>query len=273
MDFFANLIKDRGIIKRLSINDIKARFSGSYFGIFWAFVQPIVTVMIYVFVFQVGFKAAPSENGYPYVLWLISGMVPWFFFSEALNAATTCLIDYNYLVKKVVFRIDVLPLVKVISSLFVHIFFVVFAIVVFLLNGAPVLPYFAQIIYYMIACICLVTALSYITCSIVPFFKDFAQIVGILLQIGMWMCPIMWNESMLTSSQNVFVSTVLIKILKLNPFYYIVQGYRSSFMGGYHAWVWERPVLTLYFWAFVIVAFVIGQVIYKKLKVHFADVL
>lgn len=273
MSFFKNLIDNRSIVKRLSVNDFKAKFSGSYFGIFWAFMQPVVTVMIYVFVFQVGFRAQPTDNGYPYVLWLIAGIIPWFFFSESLTTATGCLIEYNYLVKKVVFKIEVLPVVKVISSLFVHIFFLFFSLLIYCLNSKFVGLQFLQIGYYMFACICLVIAVSYITASIVPFFRDFQQIVNIVLQLGMWLCPIMWNETLLTSSQNQFISQVLVKILRFNPMYYIVQGYRSCFMGGENSWFWERPLLTVYFWIFVVVVFFLGQKIYKKLKVHFADVL
>lgn len=273
MKFLKGLFSDLGLIKKLSVNDFKAKFSGSYFGILWAFVQPIVTIMIYVFVFQVGFRAADTDNGYPYVLWLIAGIIPWFFFSESLQNATNCLVEYSYLVKKVVFKIDVLPVVKIVSSLFVHIFFVAFAVVVYLINGRLLPLNFIQIIYYMFACICLVFAISYFTASVVPFFRDFAQIVNIVLQIGMWMCPIMWNENMLLSSGNAFVSTVLTKILKLNPMYYIVKGYRSCFMGGEGGWFWHHPMLTVYFWIVVVLLFFIGQKAYNKLKVHFPDVL
>lgn len=273
MKFLKNIFSDLGLIKKLSLNDFKAKFSGSYFGVFWAFVQPIVTIMIYVFVFQVGFRAADTDNGYPYVLWLIAGIVPWFFFSEALMTATNCLVEYSYLVKKVVFKIDVLPVVKIISSLFVHVFFVFFAVIIYLVNGRMLPICFLQIIYYMIACICLVFVLSYFTASIVPFFRDFFQIVNIVLQVGMWMCPIMWNENLLLASQNPFISSTLIKILRFNPMYYIVQGYRSCFMGGDSAWFWQRPNLTIYFWVFVVVLFLISKKIYGKLKVHFPDVL
>ncbi len=268
-DIFGNF---RFVLK-LSKNDFKTKFSGSYFGILWAFVQPIVTVLIYVFVFQVGFRAQPTDNGYPYVLWLIAGIIPWFFFSEALLNATNCLIEYSYLVKKVVFKISVLPVVKVFSALFVHIFFVFFAAVVYLINGKFLPVYFIQIIYYILASVCLVSAFSYLTCAIVPFFKDFFQIVNIILQVGMWMCPIMWNENLLKASSNPFINTTLITILKFNPVYYLVSGYRACFMGGEKAWFWQHPVLSIYFWAFVIIAFFIGSRVFKKLRVHFPDVL
>ena len=73
------------------------------------FVQPVVTVLIYFMIFQLGFKSVPPIPGVPYVLWLVPGIVPWFYFNEALNAGTSCLQEYHYLVKKVVFNVEVLP--------------------------------------------------------------------------------------------------------------------------------------------------------------------
>ncbi len=92
----------------LARNDFGMRFAGSFFGIVWAFIQPIVTVLLYVFVFQVAFKANPTNGDYPYVLWLIAGLSPWLFFSESVVNATNCFLEYSYLVKKVVFPISVL---------------------------------------------------------------------------------------------------------------------------------------------------------------------
>ena len=118
-----DVLSKHNLVLSLAKSDFKKRFVGSYFGIFWMFVQPIVTVLIYYFVFQVGFKAAPPVN-MPYVLWLIPGIVPWFFFNEALGAATNSLYDYNYLVKKVVFKVSILPMVKIVSCIVVHAIFI-----------------------------------------------------------------------------------------------------------------------------------------------------
>ena len=125
---------NRKLIAELSKNDFKSKYAGSYFGIIWAFVQPVITILVYWFVFDKALNAASSvtKQGIevPYVLWLIAGMVPWFYFAEVANSGTNVLIEYNYLVKKVVFNIDVLPVVKLISSLFVHVFFVLFMFVI-----------------------------------------------------------------------------------------------------------------------------------------------
>ncbi len=94
------IIDKRQIIGDLAKADFKKRFAGSYFGVAWMFIQPIVTVLIYFCIFQLGFKSVPPIPGVPYVLWLVPGIVPWFYFSEALTGGTNALLEYNYLVPK-----------------------------------------------------------------------------------------------------------------------------------------------------------------------------
>lgn len=257
------LNNNRRIIWDLSKNDFKTKYAGSYLGITWAFVQPIITVLVYWFVFQVGFKSIPIE-GFPYVLWLISGIVPWFFFNDAVQNAMNSLMEYSYLVKKVVFKISILPIVKIMSALFVHIFFVSFMLLLFALYGYKPDLYTLQIIYYSGCLFVLVLGISYITSSIVVFFRDLGQIVSICLQVGMWMTPILWDIN--TLSNNKYQT-----ILKLNPVYYIVSGYRDSLINK--VWFWDRYNQTMYYWSVVVVIFAVGVVIYKRLKPHFADVL
>lgn len=128
---FLDFWKNRKLIWKLSKNDFKTRYAGSYFGMVWAMVQPVVIVLVYWFVFQIGLNNATAElkQGIkvPFVLWLVSGIVPWFYFSESLSNGTNALLEYHYLVKKVVFNINILPLVKTIAALFIHVFYIVYA--------------------------------------------------------------------------------------------------------------------------------------------------
>lgn len=260
------MIKKRKLIWDLSKADFRKRFVGSYFGIVWMFVQPIVTVMIYFFIFQLGFKSVPPVPGVPYVLWLVPGIVPWFFYSEALNALTNCLQEYHYLVKKVVFQVEILPVIKLISCLIVHGFFVIIMIVMALCYGRMPMATWIQIIYYSFAASVLALGIGYFTSAVNVFFKDMAQIVNICIQFGMWLVPIMYHESMFADE-----APWVLPLLKLNPFYYIVVGYRDSMLTG--NWFWERPTLTLYYWGFTLVVFLAGLKIFKKLRPHFSDVL
>ena len=110
MKLIKNLLSNRKLIWSLSKNDFKTKYAGSYLGIVWAFVQPVITILVYWFVFQVGFRSTQPAQ-YPYVLVLVSGIIPWFFFADALNGGSNSLLEYNYLVKKIVFNIDILPVI------------------------------------------------------------------------------------------------------------------------------------------------------------------
>ena len=130
------LWQSRELIWKLAKNDFKNRYAGSYLGRIWAFTQPVVTVLLYWFVFGHLMMADKKEiltTGVeaPYVLWLTAGLVPWFYFSEAISNGTTSLVEYSYLVKKVVFQISIIPVVKLMAASFTHIFFVMFMLVVY----------------------------------------------------------------------------------------------------------------------------------------------
>lgn len=254
--------QNRKLVLNLAKNDFKTKYAGSYLGIIWAFVQPIVTIAVYTFVFQVGFRSGAVMEC-PFVLWLMAGMVPWFFFSDALNGGTSSMIEYSYLVKKVVFNISILPVVKIISALFVHVFFVFITVMLFTCFGYFPDLYVIQVIYYSLCLAFFVLGLTYATCSIVIFFRDFGQIISIFLQVGVWMTPIMWQETMISESYR--------WILKLNPLYYVVSGYRDALIDK--VWFWENPNQFVYFWFVTVVVFVLGTTIFKRLKIHFADVL
>lgn len=263
----AELYQNRKLIWKLAKNDFKTRYAGSYLGMVWAFVQPVVTILVYWFVFEKGFnaKAEMLASGVeaPYVLWLTAGIVPWFYFSEALSNGTTALLEYNYLVKKVVFKISILPIIKIIAATFIHGFFVLFMLVLFMSQGHYPDLYALQLIYYSFCLFVFVLGVSYATCSIVIFFRDLTQIISIFLQVGMWATPILWKISMIPEEYQI--------LFKLNPVFYIVNGYRSALLEK--TWFWEDFYSTMFFWIITAVIFGIGALIFKRLKVHFADVL
>ncbi len=266
----AELWQSRRLIWKLAKNDFKNRYAGSYLGRVWAFTQPVVTVLLYWFVFGHIMMADKKEIltagvEAPYVLWLTAGLVPWFYFSEAINNGTTSLMEYSYLVKKVVFKISIIPIVKLIAALFTHIFFVCFMLLLYFVYGYRPEVYLIQLLYYTFCMFVLVLALSYSTCAIVIFFRDLLQIINIALQVGMWATPILWNISYLDGNP------VLQKILKCNPVFYIVNGYRNAMFG--QTWFWEEPGAAIGFWVFTAALFCVGAHIFRRLKVHFADVL
>ena len=261
------LYQNRRLIWRLSRNDFKKRYAGSYLGTIWAMVPPIVTVAMYWVVFDRIFGSGPqvtyTGGEVPYVLFLTAGLVPWFFFSDAVMGGMTSLMEYNYLVKKVVFKVSILPIIKVTAALFVHIGFSAVLVLIAAFYGYTPNVYTLQLFYYIFREYVFILGLSYATCAIVIFFRDLQNLVSIMMQVGMWATPILWNINTLREKYKPFI--------KLNPMTYIVEGYRSSVYE--HQWFWEHFYSSTYFWIVTALLFVVSALIFKKLKPQFADVM
>ena len=260
--FLKAIFQSKTLLWSLTKNEFKQKYVGNILGIFWAFIQPAAMIGIFWFVFQVGFKSKPVDN-FPFILWLVTGMFPWFYFSEGLSAGTNSVQANAFLVKKVVFRVSLLPIIPLLSAISIHIFFVFFMFGMFLYYGYTPEIYWLQIVYYMFATSVLLLGLSWLTSSIVIFFKDIGQLVAIVIQFGFWLTPIFWSLKMVPEKYH--------WIINLNPMAYIVDGYRNSMI--YHKWFWEDMSFTLYFWSFTIIIFILGGFTFKKLRPHFADVL
>lgn len=260
-----NIVKNSKIVLNLAISDFKKRFVGSYFGIIWMFVQPLATVLVYTLIFQVGFKSVPPVPGVSYVIWLIPGIIPWFYFQDSILQGTQVLYEYNYLVKKIVFNTKLLPVVKLVSVFLSHICFVVIMFIVFIIAKIPISFKSFLVIYFSFALSILSLGIVYITSSVNVFFKDMGQIVSILMQFGMWMAPIMYDESLFLNR-----APILIKLIKFNPIYYIVKGYRFCMINDTFD---NFFIISIYYWAITLIIFFIGYRIFDKLKIHFSDVL
>ncbi len=257
-----DIYEEREMFWDLARNDFQAKFSGSYLGVFWGFAQPVILLLMYWFVFQYGMRAG-NVVGYPFILYLMAGLIPWFFFSEAWSGATSSLLEYNYLVKKVVFKVNLLPVLKVVSSAFIHLFFIGILFVVCCIYGYYPSIYCLQLIYYVCLLVLLSLGMSYITAACTVFFRDMAQIVNIALTIGVWFTPIMWSINLLGDTLQI--------VFKSNPMFYIVDGFRDSLL--VQRFFWEKPVWTVYSVSVIIIVYIYGVKLYNRLKMHFADVL
>jgi len=262
LGFLKAIFQNKTLLWSLTKNDFKQRYLGNVLGIAWAFIQPTVTVIIFWFVFQVGFKSQPVDN-FPFILWLVAGMFPWFYFAEGLTSATNSVLLNAFLVKKVVFRVSLLPIIPLFSAFLIHIFFIFFMFAMFIYYGYSPEIYWIQTLYYMFATSILILGLSWITSSVVVFFKDIGQVVAMIIQFGFWLTPIFWDIKTIPERYH--------WIIQLNPMAYIIDGYRNSMI--YHTWFWEDIPMTLYFWSIALTVFILGGLTFKKLRPHFADVL
>lgn len=262
MRFIRDLLHERKVIWQLAKNDCKARFAASGLGMTWAFLQPLLNILVIWFVFQVGFKSIPVEN-VPFIVWYIPAFLSWNFFSESVSQSTNSLLEYSYLLKKVNFKVIIIPLIKVVSAAIVHMAFILFIILVNLFYGRMPTIYFLQMLYYFWCAFCLSASIGWLLSAIAVFIKDISNLIAVILQIGFWMTPLFWDPSSMTP--------VVHMLLKFNPMYYVCVGYRESIVSSIP--FWQHPLQTLYFWALVLIIFCLGSRLFVKLKPHFDDVL
>jgi len=262
VNFIRLIYMQRNLIFSMAKREVATQYVGSFLGIFWTFINPIVMISVYWFVFSVGFRIQPN-NGVPFVVWLAAGMSIWFIFADIVNGSAGVIIGNSNLIKKTIFPSQILPIIKIVSYLITHSVFLCVLIGLLLLQSMPFSFYYIQFFYYLICMCVLALGIGWIVSALNVFIRDTGQIVGVILQVGFWATPIFWDINMFPAGIH--------KFIKLNPMFYIVQGYRESFI--YFQFFWHHPYQTLYFWCFAGTTFFIGALIFQKLKPQFADVL
>ena len=167
------------------------------------------------------------------------------------------------MVKKVVFRVSLLPIIQIISALIIHVFFIFVLLCMYMGYGFMPTVYWFQIVYYLFCSIILLLGISWLTSAIVVFFRDLGHVVAMIIQFGFWLTPIFWSIKQLPEKYRF--------IIEYNPVYYIIEGYRDSLINN--IWFWEKTGLTVQYWIITLFFFFLGAVVFRKLRPHFADVL
>ena len=261
--FLQSLVRKRKIIRQLVQKDFKQQYLGSSLGMVWALIQPLVFVLVLWLIFATGFRSSRSVEPVPFVLWLMTGMFCWYFFSGIINSSASAVIANSFLVKKIRFQLNILPVVKMLSQVRIHLIFLGILGTFFFIEGIWPTLYWLQIIYYLGAAMLLGLGIGWFVSALNVFSRDVAQLVQLFVRVGFWMTPIFWKiEKVPDSLQWVF---------KLNPAFYLIQGYRDSLIYGIG--FWQRPWLTLYFWVVTGAALLTGAIVFKRLRPHFADVI
>jgi len=261
--FFLSLYHQKYVIGELVKRDFQNKYLASYIGLPWAFIQPAITILVIWFAFTYGLKIGEVGNGMHFELWLICGLIPWFFISETLTSTAGSLFEYSDLIAKTSFKVSIIPIIKLFTGLFIHLLFIVALSIFAMTNGYTPNIYWIQIFYLLFAVFVLLTGLAWLISSITVYFKDMKTIINILISIMFWATPIIWPYSVLTGN--------LKYIALLNPFFYIIEGYRYTFLGK--AWMYQNIEMTVFFWTVTLIIFIIGALVFKKLSPRFADVL
>jgi teichoic acid transport system permease protein len=259
------IILSKNDIKQLGymvVEDFKRQYLGTALGGFWGVINPIVLTALYCLVFELGLKAK-TDTGVNFSFWLMAGIIPYFYFSEALGKGTGSFVEYGYLIKKMVFRFSFIPLFKIFSSFLIHFFFILLVAGLSLFLGQKFSISFFGLCYFSFCLVALVIPICYLTASIQVFLRDASQIVGIILQLFFWGTPIFWNSNIIPEKYMI--------ISHVNPLSYIVEGYRNSFIWGERLSI--DPGRTMFFWCEVVCLAFISLYFYRRLSRHFTDAL
>jgi ABC-type polysaccharide/polyol phosphate export permease len=265
-----DILHSRRLILDLTSREFRSRHLGSALGLLWAFIHPALLMTIYYLVFNYALNAGPivykqtdhPDMKVPFLVWLLAGMVPWFIISDTIAGGASAITDNRFLVKKVVFRVSLLPIVRLLSNLPVHFFLLLVVTGICWKYGYVPSWYTLQSLYYLFALLVLGLGWSLLMAAIVPFLKDIGQIVQVILTFAFWGTPLIWN---IETHEKYKLEAYL------NPVCYVVQGYRESLI--YRQGFWHHPPITAYFWTFTLSLLIIGGLVFSRLRAHFADVL
>lgn len=263
MRFLKTLINNRRLIFQLGKNDFKNKFAGTTLGSSWGFVSPFIFMLTYVIVFQYILKTG-SSGEYPYVVWFLPGMSMWMFLNDSILSASGSIRNYSYLVKKVVFPVDIIPIISLTSTSIIGLFLFVISIIVCLFYGYIV--NFLEVIYFVIAAFALIVAITRFTSAMTTLVSDFTQLLGVLMQLCFWFTPIIWNITMLENYP------IAQKIMTCMPFTYLVNGFRACFTGE-SVILSSHLIPTAVFWISTLVIFLWGNSVFERSKKDFADVI
>jgi lipopolysaccharide transport system permease protein len=263
------LIKYRGLIWSLVVRELKARYRGSVLGFFWSFVNPLLLLSIYTFVFAYILKNETKETT-PYSVFMFCGLLPWTWFTSSLTEATGSLISGGNLIKKVLFPAEVLPIVCVLANM-VHFFLGLLILAGFMIGTGHYpewvnLPWFPLVVVIQLI---FTTALALILSSLTVHFRDLRDLVSNLLTFWFFATPIIYFYKM-DSVQS------FRWLFNINPFFHLSVSYQEilffhadesggTFVHGHLQWLLVMGVLSC-------VLFVAAYWLFDRLRDSFAEV-
>lgn len=252
----------KGIIIAMSLRELKTRHAGSVWGSLWALLSPFASVATFWLVFSVGFRFRPDEN-YPFIIFFLCGWIPWFVFQEALTNSASAITRVPYLVKKILFPTEILPIVHILVSCVSLIALMALLCGILAHYSAPWSLASLQVLYYIFAMFAFALGVGWVVSSLNVFFRDVSPLLSAILGLWFWFTPIVWSSAMIPEAYRSW--------LFLNPMYYIVEGFRESLL--YQVPLWDSANNHLLYWATCFFFLFFGGWLFRRLKPEFAEVL
>ena len=261
------IIKDHIEYRRQLVQLAKADMKKAYGGVLgmgWAIIRPAILIFVFWFAFSVGLRKGGDVEGYPFFLWLIAGMIPWFYMRDMITGGAGSIRRYKYLVTKIKFPVSTIPTFVSMGNLATHAGLVVLMIGIFLLFGYRPTIYYLQIPLYMILMFLFFTAWGLFSGVLSSISRDFLNLVKSLTQALFWMSGILYDA-------NGIGQQWIRNILLFNPVTILVNGYRNALI--YHKWFWEDWQQLVNFAIVYAVMLLLAVWVYRKLKKDIPDVL
>ena len=256
------------LIRRLSLYELKSKNRSNYLGMAWEVINPSIQILIYWFVFgsirqRADITIAPGVE-VPFIHWLLGGFILWIFFYKSTIDGSRSIYSRLLMLSKMNFPMSVIPNFVIFSHFYIHLFMLAITIIIFQVSGYFITIYYLQFIYFIFATFCLLFAISLITSTLSTIIRDVHMFLNATLRMMLYLSPVLWQLTILNEP--------LHTLMKLNPLYYLIEGYRSGLfgLGWYFIEHWQY---TLYFWGLVAVLFLIGSTLHMKFRRHFIDYL
>jgi ABC-2 type transport system permease protein len=256
MQLLKELYAYRTMISSLVKKDLKGRYKGSVLGFLWTFINPLLQLAVYTFVFQIILKN-PMEN---YYMHLFVALVPWIFFSSALTTGSRAILGQANLVKKIYFPREVMPISYATSS-FINMllsFIIIFVVIIISPMKLHLIPVLFLPLVMVIQYI-LVVGVTLITSSLTVYLRDLEHIMGVLNMAWMYISPVVYPISYIPEKYQ--------QIYLVNPMAPIIVAYRDILYYG----TAPSAEIILVSLAESVIVLVLGLLIFSKLKKHFAE--
>lgn len=260
----SNIFKNRRLIISLSIRDIESKYRGSILGLFWLIFNPILMLLVYTFVFSVVFQAkwgGGSGDKIEFALILFIGLIVYNLFSENVARSPTSIISNVNYVKKVMFPLEVIAIVNMISSLFNCAISVIILLVAYtIFYGVPHLSS-GLVPFVLLPVVLWGLGIGWFLSALGVYLRDVSQVVGVFLTALMFLSPIFYPVSALPDFYQ--------QLVQLNPLSNVIEQMRDVLF-------WGRGVNLFDLLLNVVVSLVvakIGFVFFQKARKGFADVL
>jgi len=259
--------KHRNLLYNFVLRDLRGKYAGSSFGLFWAIAQPLILLVVYTVVFSVilDIRMKPGAPTIDSALLIFCGMVPWLAFAEGLQRATNSIVDNANLIKKVAFPAGILPSHIIVSTMLnMLVGMAILAAAMLALKGriSAALVFLPVMLLLQFV---FTVGLAWFFCSVNVYFRDTTHIVAMLLMIWMFCTPIFYPAEMIY--RNPTIPKIFADVYSVNPMALLVQAYRNIFYDG--ALPQARVIGALAAWA--VIAFLIGYLTFRRAQWKFAD--